>query len=443
MSGRKCSNVTISSNAYNQLRTNVRRADNAAAAARRQAEKERAKNRAMQAEFRRSQDSMQREYRQGLVSLSDSIRHVELQQNERLNTLRDEMFENFEAQSRAFAQALNEHRAEVSAQLEDIRDEITADKETQRYYAEQRVSDVAKLMALLAKDADTERFAPGELASLEARLEDARNAISLGQHQAAFSGAQERYYDYQELRVKIAERQALWSARLELALRQSERVAGDIAAANEARYQFGEDQQSDVAAEVDFWSWGRLSELKAAHEDIAAQLSNATDLSAEDLERLETELIELEGEIVATVALARERLIQSQHRRDIGEAVLESFEGTIWQLDDNSYEGEDFRRGLHLKMKNEAQEEIVVSITPNETADGGMSSVVEVNFFDRDNDERLRAARLREMQAAMQHQGVEVEGFRCMDNSVGQPGDAKMRDFERLRQPLPAPDNTR
>lgn len=435
MSGSKCSNVSISSTEYNRLRNDTRRADKAAAVAGKRAREERRRNEQLQAEFKLEQARMEQNFQHGLAGVSQEIRNAEILQTRRLDKLRGEMVANFEAHRSAFSRALQDHRQEVAAALHAIRDEIKTDKERQRSHASAMVADVETLLDLLGANDAHERFAPGELTILRGRIGDARRMLEQGQFQAALGQAQERYYAYQELRVKIAEREAEWSARLELVLRQSEKIAGEIAAAEQARYTFGEIEKVEIAAEIEFWSEGHLSALIDRYRAIAAQLSEPKNCSIDDLEASAEAMTAMEGGIAQIIDNARDRLVQSQVRQNIGEAVVASFQGTIWTLDDNAYEQEDLRRGFHIKMKNIAGEEIVASILPKETADGTLTSTVEINFFDSGNDERLRAARLNEMQRAMQAQGVEVGRFECLDNSEGRPGNQIRRDFQRLRQP--------
>ena len=83
------------------------------------------------------------------------------------------------------------------------------------------------------------------------------------------------------------------------------------------------------------------------------------------------EIAPMEDELSDIVEQAKERLVQSQVRQNIAASILTSFEGTHWELDDSTYEHDDFRKGLHVKLKNPAQEEIVASVTPVETSGGG------------------------------------------------------------------------
>ena len=465
MSGRKCADVRISQDRYNKLLGNAKRADNAKRAAERRVKKERDRNRKMQRDFEHRQQAMQAEYRDGLNDLSADIQSLERQQNRRLEEVRLQSAQRLEEvrlqsaqdlaalgrdvnrrieqqgarfqgalkeQGARFQQALKEHRSEVKGELQAIRDDIRTDRERQRQAAQSQIDDLEKLFQLMRSQRAHERFAPGELDSLEDRFSLCRNNLESGNFQAALANGQERYFEYQELQLRIAERQAEWEAYLAEVRRLAEETAGAMAAAEGATYTFA---AQEVEAQVDYWSEGALTEFRNRLDGHLGRLGDPEKLSTEELKQMLDEIAPMEDELSGIVEQAKERLVQSQVRQNIAASILTSFEGTHWELDDSTYEHEDFRKGLHLKLKNPAQEEIVASVTPVETSDGGITSNVEINFFDRLNDERLRQARLKDMHESMHTEGVQVGSFECLDQSEDRPGDQQMRDFERLRLP--------
>ena len=469
MSGRKCTDVTISENNYNELLSNARRADNARRAAERRVKKERERNSKLQRDFEHRQQAMQEEYRNGLNDLSSDIQSLERQQNQRLEEVRVQSAQRMEEvqrqsardlaalgrdvnrriekqgarfqqalkdQGARFQQALKDHRSEVDGALRAIRDDIRADRTRQRKAAQSQIDDLEKLFQLMRSQRAHERFAPGELDELESRFSLCRGNLESGNFQAALASGQERYFEYQELQLRIAERQAEWEAYLAEVRRLAEETAGAMAAAEGATYTFGEgDMSQEVEAQVDYWSEGALTDFRNRLDGHLGRLGDPEKLSTEELKQMLDEIAPMEDELSDIVERAKECLVQSQVRQNIAASILTSFEGTHWELDDSTYEHEDFRKGLHVKLKNPAQEEIVASVTPVETSSGGITSNVEINFFDRFNDDRLRQARLKDMHESMHTEGVQVGSFECLDQSEGRPGDEQMRDFERLRLP--------
>ena len=458
MSGRKCTDVTISENSYNKLLSNARRADNARRAAERRVKKERDQNLKLQRNFEHRQQAMQEEYRNGLNDLSDDIQGLERQQNQRLEEVQRQSARDLAAlgrdvnrrievqgarfqqalkvQGAKFQQALEDHRSQVDGALRAIRDDIRTDRARQRKAAQSQIDDLENLFRLMRSQRTHERFAPGELDALESKFSLCRRNLESGNSQAALASGQERYFEYQELQLRIAEHQAEWEAYLAEVRRLAEETSGAMAAAEGATYTFAEgDMSEEVEAQVDYWSEGALTDFRNRLEGHLERLRDPEERSTEELKQMLDEIAPMEDELSSIVERAKERLVQSQVRQNIAASILASFEGTPWELDDSTYEHEDFRKGLHVKLKNPAQEEIVASVTPVETSSGDVTSNVEINFFDRFNDPRLRQARLQDMHKSMHTEGVQVGSFECLDQSEGRPGDEQMRDFERLRMP--------
>ena len=450
MSGRKCSDVTISQNRFNELLNKTRRADDARRVAERRVQEERERNREMQRDFERRQWEMQEAYRNGLNDLSDDIQNLEQQQSQRLEQVRRQSAQDLatldrdvnrriEDQGRRFQQALNDHRSEVQNALQAIQNDIQMDRNRQRAAAQSQIDDIQKLFKLMRSQHAHERFAPSELDTLETRFALCRQNLQNGNYQAALATGQERYFEYQELQLRIAERQAEWEAYLAEVRRIAEETSGAMAAADGATYTFDEsDASQQVEAQVDFWSEGALTNFRDRLNSHLKRLSKPEELSTEELKQMLDEIAPMEDELSEIVEQAKERLMQSQVRQNIATSILQSFEGTHWKLDDSTYENKDYRKSLHLKLKNDLDEEIVASVTPVETADGSVTSNVEINFFDRYNDPRLRQTRLNNMHNSMRTQGVEIGAFECLDHTENSPGKEEMRDFERLRMPQTA-----
>ena len=456
MSGRKSTNVTISQRRHNELLDNTRRADDARRAAERRVQEERNRNREMQRNFERRQQAMQDEYRNGLNDLSDNIQNLERHQSRRLEEVRRQSARDIAAldrdvnrriedqgkkfqqalndQGTRFQQALNDHRRDVNNALQAIQNDIQNDRNRQRSAAQSQIDDLQKLFRLMRSQRAHERFAPGELDTLEARFSFCDQNLQSGHYQAALATGQERYFDYQELQLSIAERQAEWEAYLAEVRRIAEETSGAMAAAEGATYTFDEsDTSQQVEAQVDYWSEGALTDFRNRLNSHLERLRDPEKISTEELKQMLDEIAPMEDELSGIVERAKECLVQSQVRQNIATSILQSFEGTLWKSVESIYENGDFRKSVHLKLQNNADEEIVASVRPIETADGGITSNVEINFFDHSNDEQLRQARLSDMHSSMYAEGVEVGDFECLDQSENRPGNEQMRDFERLR----------
>ena len=475
MSGRKSTKVRISRDSYDRMLRDTRRADDAVRAAERRAETERKQNRKIRQDFKHQQKTMQAEYRRGLKNLSADMRDLETRQAQRIEDIQhqteqdllaleenvasrieeqgeqfqealvdleenvtsriEEQGERFQKalrkQGDRFQQALTTHRTEVAEALQEIRDDIRTDRARQRDDAQSQLNDLETLFQLMRDQRAHERFAPGELHTLESRLASCRADLNSGNFQTALANARERYFEYQELQLRIAECQAEWEAYLAEVQRLTEKTSGAVAAAEGATYTFDEsDASQEVEAQVDYWSEGALTDFRNRLNGHLERLASPEEIDTDSLKQMLKEIAPMEDELANIVSTAKERLVQSQVRQNLAASILTSFEGTPWELNESTYEGKDFRKGLYLKLKNLAGDEIVASITPVET-EGDVTANVEINFFDHGNDKNLRNARLEKMLGRMRKEGVNVAPAQCFNE--GGPGNDRMRDFERLR----------
>ena len=294
----------------------------------------------------------------------------------------------------------------------------------------------------MRKDGAHARFAPGALEELDAKLSLARENYNAQQYQAALASSQERYFEYQRLQQTVAERQAEWKAFLEVLESRTAELTGKVDATRSAVYSFEHDAAgatTEVSADVDFWSNGRFARIARQVDEASSRLERPESYATEELKAFIEEIAGLDESLGETVDKAKEALVQSQIRQNLAESILETFDGTQWELEDSTYEKQDFRETVHFKLSNELGEDIVVSVHPVEN-DEGLSSEVEVNFFDSSNDERLRAARLQAIHSGLRGEEFSAGRFQCLDGSENQPGLQQMRDFERLKRKEATPD---
>ena len=168
----------------------------------------------------------QRAAEQALSALSDQTQKLEHETNQRLEEQASDM-------QRRLAESAGQLRAETNAALsrqqQAWRGELAAEREHQRAeiarldkqlqgqaQASSRVAqawlqDAGVVHDLIRDTLPHERFAPGDLATLERRLDTARGNAEQGQSQAALAVAQETYHDLSELRLEIELRDREWT----------------------------------------------------------------------------------------------------------------------------------------------------------------------------------------------------------------------------------------
>jgi hypothetical protein len=340
-------------------------------------------------------------------------------------------------QQRTWRAELATERDKQRAEVSELRNELRGEAQASAEAAQAWLSDAAVLRDVIGNQLPHERYAPGELAALTRRLTTAEESSRQGQSQAALALAQQLYHDLHELRVEIELRDREWTGRntvITEGLRELDETAASNAVLRIAPGEFGND--AAVELDVDHWSEGGLSELRADLRDLLARINDAENPpTAEQLQRtIDTLLPELEQRLTGTLQRARLRLLASQRRINVADVVVQTLDRIgNYYVEDHAYERMDQRRAFFAKLGNFSGNEIVLSVAA--AADDSGECVVRVLSYDYDTasqeilDERGDAI----IQELRSH-GLTVEDNGC---EAGEPERVDL-DFERLRQPGPA-----
>jgi hypothetical protein len=404
------------------------------------------------AEVRTRQDA----FDQALTGLSEQTRKIEAQARQRIRAqevrLRGELRDTarqlrlqtraeMEDQQRRFAEGLARERQERVRETSELRDElagIRTDRDRARSAAATFVADSRLMRGAIDRELPHERFAPGKLAELSRRLDNAEDNVNRGLGEAALAQAQEVYLQLSELRAEVELRDQEWqAARLAAGsaitlLQQQIRVNTNPDALDE-----NGEKIDGYTLDVDFWSEGELTKLGEAAADLAARLTDTDNPPsvAELREIADQAAVELDEELTGIVATAQARQIASQVRANLAELVVSTLEETAgysWEEGQAIYVGGDERRAFYSKLRHLDDSEIVVEVTPDET---GKSCTLRILSYDAGlHDEEERVRRAHAVADSLRAQGLEA-GLPAADMEQPDPG---LTDFDALRKPVPS-----
>jgi hypothetical protein len=348
--------------------------------------------------------------------------------------------EEMQDQNRIFTQAMSEQRQELQGQIKQVADHIRSKEQSDQQAAATWLADVRLILDNITQNTRHAKFKPGALDQINMEFSMAENNYRNGLHQAAIASAQASYLKAQELRLELAQREQEWN----MYLMQARTAAAEVLAMCDTQQaaQFTidtEEGSEEVAAEIDYWTAGRLTEFRQKVEAENQRLAASTEtLTLDALKASITQSAVWMKESEAITEAAREALIKSQVRQNIALSVEDSFAGTGWVAQESTYRGEDFRSSLHTKFVSPTGDEIVTIVHPEQAPSGEIRNRLEVNFFDKGNDERFRHSRLQEIFAQMREEGIDAGRPQTRKGYETGPGDESVRDFDRVKQPLPA-----
>ena len=446
MSGKK--RITVDEDAWNeamrkanQLRQVQRDLPGMLAAVKQASEEQAARDRA-------ELEARQNELSGKLAALSSYAKQIEATTTQRLTTatatimneakrananLRAETRQLIERQEQRFTAAMETERAERQRDFAALQQEIArarAAKEDVLETARTVVSDARVLRDAIDSTLPHGRYAPGELAKLTSRLAIAEANVEAGRGEAALATAQELVLRLGELRSEVELRDAEWRAAHLTAVTVVTALIEQIGGSEHIDMV---DDESGMSADldVDFWSEGELSKIKAQAGKLLARLADKSDPPslAELSEVSERTVTSLDQSLSEVLALAQTRQWASQVRVNVAEHVVEVLENTTGYdlADEPIFAGGDQRKAFYSKLRSGDDSEIVIEVAPDAS---GKSCLIRVLSYESGAaNEHLRVARVHAIADALGAEGLPG----TPSAEPGEP-DPAYRDFARLRQ---------
>jgi hypothetical protein len=399
------------------------------------------------AEFQARQDELSSK----LASLSAQAQQIEAATTQRLTTaaaaimsearragedLRAETRRLIERQEQRFDAALSAEREERERDFARLRQELDKERAARANVlaiARTMVADARVLHDAIDSMLPHERHAPGKLAKLTSLLTMAEANIAADIGEAALATAQPLLLDLNDLRSEIQLRDAEWRAARLTAVTVVTALIQQISASEHIGFVHDELGLS-ADLDVDFWSEGELSKIRAQADELSARLADeANPPSLADLAEIsERTVVSLDEDLSSAITLAQARQWASQVRINVASQVVDVLEQTTpYDLDgDPIFAGDDQRAAFYSKLRSPDDSEIVVEVAPDET---GKSCVIRVLSYEAGTpDDYLRVARARAIAAALGAEGLSG----TPNTEPGEP-DPVYKDFAGLRQQSP------
>ncbi|MCX4821010.1 hypothetical protein OG883_14025 [Streptomyces sp. NBC_01142] len=396
-------------------------------------------------------EDRQRSVEQVVEGLSEQTRRLETETQQRLQAQARRWAEELRASAGELRKETRVHLAEQTHRLRgEIADErrrrqadvqrlatelgeLVQDQERAAVIARDALSDARAMHRLIRDTLPHQRYAAGRLASLEQHLDRADGNIAQARFDAALATAQGAYQELSELRLDLEERDR---EQRYLQVQASERILvvqlQTKSSASQPVYGPEGEVFGDVDLDVDYWSRGELTALRAETTALEQRIKDENQpLEAQELRDIvEHRAPALEQRLAAIVGRAGQRLIASQQRVNLAEAVVQTLEDmTAYELDEVTYLGQDQREAYFAKLVHRNRNEMVIEVAPAEGDSGG--SVLRVLSYDHDTAARDE---LDDRGRALSRQ-LQAHGIRASEPQAeeGDP-DPLYRDFKALGQ---------
>ncbi|WP_189213733.1 hypothetical protein [Actinokineospora fastidiosa] len=395
-----------------------------------------------QRDIDRSMDEVrtrQNAFEQAVSGLSENTRRIEQETARRLrataDTLRAELDRQgvktekvLSAQRRELRAAIDAERGDRVRRMAELDGRITAlraDQDRAAELARAFVAD-AEILCEQVRALPHERYLPGRLGPLEARLATARGNDSAGIGAYGLSGAQELCQSLGELRMELEQLDQEWRTCRAAAERELLGVRELIAQNTTVELNLPDAEAPDV----DHWSRGALSRLAGEVDALLAQVrADDQAMTTEALMRVvSTAAPDFEQRLESVVSQAVTAMHASQLRTNLAELIADALdEHHHYEVAEAGFSGEDQRAAFLAKTVHHASgSEIVIEVEPG-PADA--PPTVRLHNFDADNAaESERAARTRSIRdSVLAESGIELSA----EEDAARPDETK-RDVRAL-----------
>ncbi len=357
------------------------------------------------------------------------IRHVQTVADQ----LRHETQELLEAQADQLTQLIDQERQTRETQIRAIHQRLESEQQRKDTLARSWIETAQILHDFIDSHYAHQQFAPDQLARLARMIEQAETNLAQGVAEAALTMAQQAYGSLSDLRLELERLEREWqvwhvrsleAAREILALAQRNRTCPALDL---------QGNQLDIMIEVDYWTEGQLSTLEVELDQVIAQITDAaTPVSTSTLRQLADETLPtLRERLEQTIAQARDAVISSQLRTNIADTVVQTFEEQGFQLQDDTYEGEDQRHGFVAQVAHLDGSKVTVVVTP----DGTGQNTLSINSYDaQQRAEYELRTRAEAIAKALAQHGLQAGAI----TSVGDQPDPAYAQIEEVRQRQPA-----
>jgi len=258
----------------------------------------------------------------------------------------------------------------------------------------------------------------------------ARTNLTQGVSQTAIGSAQEGFLQARQLRERLELLEMQWEHHRQLA---SESAVAALLTLDEHRlieYRLANDHPLEV--DVDYWTEGRWQQLRERVAQLRRQSEDVSStLSLTEFQSLQSDAEAAREEALALVVVAKTAALSSINRRDIQESILERLGEMGFEHLDSSYEGEDFRRAFHLKLRNANGDELVTIVEP---AGDDFANRLIIDFFDQSPNEQVREERMDLIREQIEAETeIAVAPMQCEPAYASGNAPEERRDFSRVR----------
>lgn len=385
-------------------------------------------------------EDLKEEKKRSITALDSQRRKFDTKITQLKAEIKSDYMAEIRAESGKLRQSMDKMRNELKAEVSRLSDRLAARELNEKDQASFWLNQASQTVNVIDQHYRHSKFRPGVLSKLKDELLLNQKNFDNKMYQAALSGAQQAYLRVEDLRLELEQQEQAWEEALFAARHSTAQALAYCNAQQMANYILQtETGNTEIQAEVDFWTDGALSKIRQQAEAAEQQLCAPENLTQEQLSQFINQGADSKQQTERLVEQAKQALVASQLRNNIGQTIEQSLTDMGWNVEDAAYNGEDMRKALHVKLKNLQGDEMVAIVNPEKISNNEMINQLTVHFFDRTtNDEQFRQARMNSILEQLRQEGIEASSPKCQPGTENAPSrDLRQLDFDKLRIQTP------
>lgn len=345
------------------------------------------------------------------------------------------------AQTTQLQQASEQLGSELTQQQHQIQQQVRAlyqsqleQRQGEEVLAEQWLTRLRALLIQLSQHEGLTHVPAGRLTTLDETLQQCDQYYQRGYYQAALATSHEAYVNALQAQTELVQAELIHATALQLAQYRLAAAQATADVQRHAKFRFNNGAtETVIEADVDYWTEGKLTVLQEQLAEFDHLLNTSESLSTTQIHYYLNQIEQVRERILQLSADAQTALIASQLRHDIGQTIEQSLASAGWEVVDATYEQADYRRAMHIKLRNYQGDEMVTIIKPE--AQAIMDAHLNIAFFELTVDEQARQTRLQQMTHALQQQGLQVAPPKCRPGTEQKRSpDRRSLDFNHVRE---------
>jgi len=343
-------------------------------------------------------ETLNRTLNNEIAGLNADIRNLANEQNRRLRE-----------QAANFNEAITDLKINLEAQINNIQANIQAKENNHRKQAEFWVSQTEVFFTDIGQYRH-DLFTPNRLQKLRNELAQTSSDMRNEAFQSAISSARNVFNQAVELKEIVVNAEMEWNFYYKKFQEASANTRSNLNYRKTMQFTFKTDEGAEkVDANINYWTEKALDRIEAKLTQIEQKAAKPDGISTDKLKEMTADLKRLDEEMKIAEDKAKKAFISSQFRAEMASKLEEVLINRGWTCDGSTYECGEYNEKFHVKLSDIKGNEIVAVITPDENLENN----IEINFFNKDNDEEFRRVHLKSIEDSLKEGGLNIGTPTC------------------------------